>query len=63
MVEYDEYRFKSKEKLKYVKKETSYCVGCKKKKNTKGVALETKIQKYGKKSQCVLIVILKNQIF
>ena len=35
MVEYDEYRFKSKEKLKYVKKETSYCVGCKKKRTQK----------------------------
>ena len=35
MVEYDEYRFKSKEKLKYVKKETSYCVGCKKKEEHK----------------------------
>ena len=34
MVEYGKYHFKSKEKLKYVKKkkETSYCVGCRKKK-------------------------------
>ena len=31
MVEYDKYRFKSKEKLKYIKKEDSYCVGCRKK--------------------------------
>ena len=29
MVEYDKYRFKSKEKPKYVKKETSYYVACK----------------------------------
>ena len=46
MVEYDKYRFKSKEKRKYVKKEDSYCVGCRKKtknKNIKGVALENKI--------------------
>ena len=32
MVEHDKYHVKSKEKTKYVKKETSYCVGCKKKK-------------------------------
>ena len=32
MVEYDKYCFKSKEKPKYVKKEDSYCVGCRKKK-------------------------------
>ena len=31
MVEYDKYRFKSKEKTKYVKKEISCCVGCRKK--------------------------------
>ena len=31
MVEYDKYHFKTKEKTKYVKKETSYCVGFKKK--------------------------------
>ena len=43
MVEYDKYRFKSKEKPKYVKIEDSYCVGCRKKKNNiKGVALEKK---------------------
>ena len=29
MVEYDKCRFKSKEKPKYVKKETSYYVACK----------------------------------
>ena len=29
MVEYDKYRFKSKEKPKYIKKETSYFVGFK----------------------------------
>ena len=33
MVEYDKYRFKIKEKAKYVKK-YSYCVGCRKKKKT-----------------------------
>ena len=50
MVEYGKYHFKSKEKLKYVKKkETSYCVGCRKKKinkknkNINGVALKNKI--------------------
>ena len=31
MVEYDKYHFKSKEKPKYVTKETSYWVGCRKK--------------------------------
>ena len=31
VVEYDKYRFKSKEKPKYVKEETSYCVECRKK--------------------------------
>ena len=54
MVEYDKYRFKSKEKLKYVKKEYSYCVGCrkkKKKKHVKGVALENKIGQ--QKSTCI----------
>ena len=36
MVEYGKYHFKSKEKLKYVKKkETSYCVGCRKKTKNK----------------------------
>ena len=35
MIEYDKYRFKSKEKPKYVKKETSYCVGCRKKQQKK----------------------------
>ena len=47
--------FKSKEKLKSVKKEDSYCVGCRKKtknKNIKGVALENKI---GNKSQRALL--------
>ena len=34
MVEYDKYHFKSKEKPKYIKKETSYCVACRKKKQT-----------------------------
>ena len=48
MVESDKYRFKSKEKPKYVKIETSYCVGCRKKqkaknKNIKRVALENRI--------------------
>ena len=47
MVEYDKYRFKSKEKPKYLKKQDSYCVGCRRKKtknkNIKGVALESKI--------------------
>ena len=63
MVEYDKYRFKSKEKPKYVKKETSYCVGCRKKtknKNIKGVALENKI---GQQNQYVLMVILKKSTF
>ena len=32
MVECDKYCFKSKEKSKYVKKETSYCVRCREKK-------------------------------
>ena len=32
MVDYDKYRFKSKEKPTYAKKEDSYCVGCRKKK-------------------------------
>ena len=51
MVEYDKYRFKIKEKAKYVKK-YSYCVGCRKKKKTiKGVALTTKIGQ--QKSICV----------
>ena len=31
MVEYDKYPFKSREKPKYIKKENSYCVGCRKK--------------------------------
>ena len=31
MVEYVKYCFKSKEKPEYVKKEDSYCVGCRKK--------------------------------
>ena len=30
MVQYDKYRVKSKEKPKYVKKEDSYCLGCRK---------------------------------
>ena len=64
MVEHDKYHVKSKQNPKYVKKETSYCVGCKKKttknKNIKGVASENKIRQ--KKSTCV-VVILKNQLF
>ena len=55
--------FKSKEKPKSVKKEDSYCVGCRKKtknKNIKGVALENKIGQ--QKSTCV-VVVLKNQPF
>ena len=32
MVQYDNCRFKSKGKPKYVKKEDGYCVGCRKKK-------------------------------
>ena len=35
MVEYDKFRFKSKEKPEYVKKEDSYCVGCRKKQKIK----------------------------
>ena len=56
LVEYDKYCFKSKEEPKYVKKETSYCVGCNNNnnnnnnKNIKGVALENKIGQ--KKSTC-----------
>ena len=44
----------NKKKPKYVKKEHSYCVGCRKKtinKNIKGVALENKIGQ--EKSTCV----------
>ena len=55
LVEYDKSRFKSKEKPKYIKKETSYRVGCRKKiknKNIKGVALENKIGQ--QKSTCVV---------
>ena len=48
MVEYDKYRFKIREKPKYVKK-YSYCVGFRKKK--KGVALTNKIGQ--QKSICV----------
>ena len=55
MVEYDKYCFKSKEKLKYVKKkENTYCLVCEKEtdnKNIKGVALENKIGQ--QKSTCV----------
>ena len=54
MVEYDKYRFKPKEKPKYIKKETSYCVGFREKtknKNIKGVALENKMGE--QKSTCV----------
>ena len=55
MVEYDKYRFKSKEKPKCEKKkEESYCVGCRKKtkhKNIKGIALENKMRP--QKSMCV----------
>ena len=47
LVEYDKYRFKSKENPKYVKqKGSTYCLVCEKKtnhKNIKGVALENKI--------------------
>ena len=63
MVEYDKYRFKPKEKPKYIKKETNYCVGFREKtknKNIKGVALENKMVN---KSQRVLVVILKTQPF
>ena len=35
MIEYDKYRFKSKEKPKYVKKEDSYYVVCRKKNKIK----------------------------
>ena len=59
MVEYDKYRFKSKEKPKYVKKQI-VIVQDVEKKNIKGVALE---KKQGNKSQRVLIAILKNQLF
>ena len=55
MVEYDKYHFKSKEKPKYIEKETSYCVACRKKtknkQNIKGVALENKVGQ--QKSTCV----------
>ena len=50
MVEYDKYRFKSKEKPKYMKKEDSYCVGCRKKKHKRST-LENKIGQ--QKSTCV----------
>ena len=59
----NKYRLKSKEKPKYLKKEISYCVGCRKKaknKNIKGVALEIKI---GQQNQYVLMMILKNKLF
>ena len=45
MVEYDKYRFKSKDEPKYEKKETSYCVGCKKNK-TKQKTTKQKIKTY-----------------
>ena len=55
MVEYDQYRFKSKEKPKYVKKKkNTYCLVFEKKtnnKNIKGVRLENKIGQ--QKSTCV----------
>ena len=49
MVEYDKYRFKSKEKAKYVKREKG--VKKTKTKNIKGVALENKVGKQN--STCV----------
>ena len=55
MVDYNKYRFKSKEKPQYVKKEkNTYCLVCKKKtdnKTIRGVALENKIGQ--QKSMCV----------
>ena len=55
MVDYDKYRFKSKEKPTYAKKEDSYFVGCRRKKtknkNIKGVVSENKIGQ--QKSMCV----------
>ena len=53
MVEYDEYHFKSKGKTKYVKKEDSYCVGCRKNKTKKAVALENKIAQQSNRCQRV----------
>ena len=46
MDEYDKYRVKLKEKLKYIKKENISCLVCEKKtdnENIKGVAVENKI--------------------
>ena len=58
MVEYDKYRFKSKEKPKYVKKKkNTYCLVYEKKtnnKNIKGVALENKIGQQGSKKSTFL---------
>ena len=55
MVEYNKYRFKLKERLKYVKKKkkNTYCLVCEKKtdnKYIKGVALENK--RTTKTNQC-----------
>ena len=55
MVEYGKYWVKIKEKPKYVKREYSYCIGCRNKttknKNIKGKALENEIGQ--QKSTCV----------
>ena len=45
MIEYDKYCFKSKEKRKYVEKEDSYCVGCRKKKKKKKEHKRSSIRK------------------
>ena len=55
MVEYEKYRFKSKEKPQYVKKKKKrYCLVCKKKTDNitiRGVALKNKIGQ--QKSLCI----------
>ena len=55
MVEYDQYRFKSKEKPKYVKKKkNTYCLVCENKTDNKSIkeeALENKIRQ--QKPTCV----------
>ena len=46
MVEYDKFCFKSKEKLKYIRKKKKHCLVCEKKRdneNVTGVELENKI--------------------
>ena len=59
MVEYDKHRLKSKQKPKYVKKETSFCVGCREKNqkiktNNNRLFIQSKCPKCGiKKSRFV----------